>query len=268
MKAYLITGAGTGIGRATALRLAAPGVSIAVSYSRSADAAQAVAAECGQRGARTLLVCADVARDEDCRAMARTTLEAFGRLDGLVNNAGTTRYVPAGDLDAVDAHDFESIYRVNVVGPWQVSRACADALRAAGGAIVNVSSASAFDGMGSSPAYAASKAALNNLTLSLARALAPQVRVNAVCPGFVETDWQVRGQGADRYDAVRQRVAQSAALQATLTADDVAESIVWMLGQPKATGQCVLIDAGRQLGRLTSSTAATTRSGDTRSGSA
>jgi len=244
MKAYLITGGGTGIGRATALRLAAPDTAIAINYSRSADEAHATAAECELRGAHTRVVRADVSLDDDCRAMARSVLDAFGRLDGLVNNAGTTRFVPAGDLESVGADDFQAIFRVNVVGTWQVSRACADALRAAAGAVVNVSSASALDGTGSSPAYSSS----NNLTLSLARALAPRVRVNAVCPGFVETDWQVRGLGAERFDAVRQRVARVTALQSTLSADDVAESIVWMLGQPKITGQCVLIDAGRQLG--------------------
>jgi 3-oxoacyl-[acyl-carrier protein] reductase len=248
MKSYLVTGAGTGIGRATALRLAAPDTAIAINYSRSADEAHAVAAECERRGARTLVVRADVSHDDDCRAMAQSVLDAFGRIDGLVNNAGTTRFAPAGNLEAVGAEDFQAIFMVNVVGTWQVSRACADALRAANGAVVNVSSSSALDGTGSSPAYSASKAAVNNLTLTLARALAPQVRVNAVCPGFVETDWHVRGLGAERFDAVRQVVSQVTALRSTLSADDVAESIVWMLGQPKMTGQCVLIDAGRQLG--------------------
>ena len=128
------------------------------------------------------------------------------------------------------------------------TRACAPMLRAARGAVVNVSSSSALDGTGSSPAYSASKAALNNLTINLARALAPQVRVNAVCPGFVETDWHIRGLGRERFDAVRQTVAQVTALQSTLSPDDVAESIVWMLGQPKMTGQHVLVDAGRQVG--------------------
>ncbi|HYF58383.1 MAG TPA: SDR family oxidoreductase [Burkholderiaceae bacterium] len=248
MKVWLVTGGATGIGRATALALAAPGDAVVVNYARSADAARETAAECERRGARALAVAADVSRDEDCRALAAAVRDAFGRLDGLVNNAGTTRFAPAGDLEAVNAEDFAAIYAVNVVGTWQATRACADLLRASRGAVVNVSSASALDGTGSSPAYSASKAALNNLTITLARALAPEVRVNAVCPGFVETDWHVRGLGRERFDAVRESVSKATALRSTLSAEDVAESIVWMLGQPKMTGQNVLIDAGRQVG--------------------
>ena len=249
MSTHLITGGGTGIGRATALRLAAPGASIAIAYASSAAAAHEVVAECERRGARAVALQADVSSDAACRALAAAVRDAFGEsLDGLVNNAGLTRFAPAGDLDAVNADDFQAIYAVNVVGTWQLTRACAPMLRAARGAVVNVSSSSALDGTGSSPAYSASKAALNNLTINLARALAPEVRVNAVCPGFVETDWHIRGLGRERFDAVRQTVAQVTALQSTLSPDDVAESIVWMLGQPKMTGQHVLVDAGRQVG--------------------
>jgi 3-oxoacyl-[acyl-carrier protein] reductase len=249
MRTWIVTGGATGIGRATALRLAGPESAIAVVYSRSADAARETVTECERRGARAIAIAADVSSDDDCRRVASAVQDAFGeRLDGLVNNAGVTRFAPAGDLDAVSADDFHAIYAVNVVGTWQMTRACAEMLRAAHGAVVNVSSSSALDGTGSSPAYAASKAALNNLTINLARALAPQVRVNAVCPGFVETDWHVRGLGRERFDAVRKNVGQITALQSTLSPDDVAESIVWMLGQPKMTGQHVLLDAGRQVG--------------------
>lgn len=248
MKVHLITGGGTGIGRATALRLAAPDAAIAIVYAHSADAAREVATACESRGARTLVVRADVSSDTDCRAMAQAVLDTFVRLDGLVNNAGTTRFAPPGDLDAVNAEDFAAIAAVNVVGTWQATRACVPALRAARGAVVNVSSTAALDGSGSSPAYVASKGALNALTLNLARTLAPEVRVNAVCPSFVETDWQVRGLGADRYDTTRRALAQANALQATLEADDVAQAIVWMLAQPKLTGQCLPLDAGRALG--------------------
>jgi 3-oxoacyl-[acyl-carrier protein] reductase len=252
MKTWLVTGGGTGIGRATALRLAGPDQAVVINYSRSADAARATATECEARGATVLVLAGDVSRDEDCRAMAAAIEQAFGGLNGLVNNAGTTRFAPAGDLDAVTADDFHAIYAVNVIGTWQMTRACAPMLRAAQGAVVNVSSASALNGGGSSPAYSASKGALNTMTMGLARALAPDVRVNAINPGFVETDWHIRGLGEERFDAVRKSVAQNTALRSTLVPDDLAQAIVWMLDQPLMTGQNITVDAGSSLGSPTS----------------
>jgi len=251
MKTWLVTGAGTGIGRATAIRLAEPDSAVVINYSRSEQAARETAAQCEKRGARVLVLAGDVSRDDDCRAMAEAVNKAFGQLDGLVNNAGTTRFAPAGDLDAVTADDFHAIYAVNVVGTWQMTRACAPMLRAARGAVVNVSSASALNGGGSSPAYSASKGALNTLTMGLARTLAPEVRVNAINPGFVETDWHVRGLGEERFDAVRKTVAQNTALRSTLVPDDLAQAIVWMLAQPLMTGQNITVDAGSSLGSPT-----------------
>ena len=251
MKTWLVTGGGTGIGRATALRLAGPDHAVVINYSRSADAARATAAECEARGAKVLVLAGDVSRDEDCRAMAGAIEQAFGGLNGLVNNAGTTRFAPAGDLDAVTADDFHAIYAVNVIGTWQMTRACAPMLRAAQGAVVNVSSASALNGGGSSPAYSASKGALNTMTMGLARALAPDVRVNAINPGFVETDWHIRGLGEERFDAVRKSVAQNTALRSTLVPDDRAQASVWMLHQPLMTGQNITVDAGSSLGSPT-----------------
>ena len=147
MAVWMITGAGTGIGRATALRLAAPGESIVVQYSRSAQAAKDTAQECEARGARVLVLQGDVSIDEDCRRMASQVGTAFGAaLNGLVNNAGTTRFAPNGLLDAVNEDDFLAIYRVNVIGTWPLTRACAAMLPEGHGAVVHVSSASAFHG--------------------------------------------------------------------------------------------------------------------------
>lgn len=248
MAVWMVTGAGTGIGRATALRLAAAGESVVVQYSRSEQAARDTARECEARGARTLVLQGDVSQDADCRRMAQAVQDSFGdSLQGLVNNAGMTRFAPGGNLEAVNEDDFLAIYRVNVIGTWQMTRACAGLLRAGQGAVVNVSSASAFDGGGSSPAYSASKGALNTLTMGLARTLAPEVRVNAICPGFVETDWHVRGLGQERFDAVRSTVSKQTVLRSTLSADDVAQAIVSMLRMPGYTGQSLLLDSGRSL---------------------
>ena len=140
---------------------------------------------------------ADVAQDADCRRLAQAALDKWGRIDALVNNAGTTKFVKHADLEGLSAEDFLRIYRVNVVGPFQMVRACAPALKASRGAVVNVSSVAALLGTGSSIAYAASKAALERMTLSLARVLGPEMRVNVVAPGYVDTPWQIAMLGAD-----------------------------------------------------------------------
>src|ERR671923_2888002 len=153
----------------------------------------------------------DVARDADCQALVAQALAAWGRLDALVNSAGITKFVPAKNLAALTGDDFERIFAVNLKGAYQMARAAAPALTASGaGAIVNISSHSAFTGLGSSIAYAASKGALNTLTLSLARALAPEVRVNAVCPGFVDTRWTKAAMDESSYAAFTARVVDSA----------------------------------------------------------
>ncbi|MBU6472374.1 MAG: SDR family oxidoreductase, partial [Alphaproteobacteria bacterium] len=198
-KVAIVTGSATGIGAATAVGLARRGAHVLVNYARSAaeaeKTAQAARAAGAPYGAKVKVVQADVSADADCRRLAEAALAEWGRLDILVNNAGTTKFATAADLDALSAEDFAAIYAVNVIGPFQMARAAAPALKTGGqngagmGAIVNVSSFAAISGVGSSIAYAASKGALNTLTLSLARTLAPEVRVNAVCPGYVATAW-------------------------------------------------------------------------------
>ena len=173
----------------------------------------------------------------------------FGRADVLVNNAGTTKFVAAKDLEGLDAADFQRIYGINVIGPFQMVRALQPMLaRQAGAAIVNVSSIAALIGAGSSLAYIASKGALNALTIGLARALGPQIRVNAIAPGFVETPWMRRATAPRGYAAAVQRYRARAVLDAVMTPEDVAEA-AWFLGAVavKTTGEVLPLDAGVRL---------------------
>lgn len=245
----IVTGSATGIGAATAIALAAKGARVIVNYSRSEEAAQATAKACVKAGGEALAVRADVADDADCRRMAQAALDKWGRLDALVNNAGTTKFADHGDLEALSAEDFLRIYKVNVVGAYQMARACAPAMKAAGqGAIVNVASIAGKSGMGSSMAYAASKGALLTLTLSLARSLGPAIRVNAVCPGLIDTRWTREGWGA-RYPALEQRYKQQTALGRVGTPEDVADAIVWLLeGASLVTGETIMVDSGMHMG--------------------
>jgi 3-oxoacyl-[acyl-carrier protein] reductase len=246
-QAFIVTGSSSGVGAATALALARQGAGVAINFSREAAAAEGVARECASAGGDALVVRADVAEDADCRRLAAAAMERWGRIDGLVNNAGTTRFASMHDLDALSAQDFQHIYSVNLVGAYQMVRACAEALRAARGAVVNVSSIAGSMGIGSSYAYACSKGALNTLTLALARALAPAIRVNAVLPGFIETRWLKEGLGAD-YERARQAYCDRSALSTILRPEDVADAILALLRAPKVTGQLHTIDAGRGLG--------------------
>jgi 3-oxoacyl-[acyl-carrier protein] reductase len=247
-RVVIVTGGGTGIGRAVALHMAARGWRVGVNYASSRDEAEATAAECAAAGGEGLALQGDVALDNDCRRIVATTLERWGRLDSLVNNAGVTAFAPANDLDSLDAADFARIFSVNVTAAYQMARAAAPALKTTKGAIVNMSSHGAFSGLGSSMAYAASKGALNTLTLALARALAPEVRVNAVCPGFVDTDWVRRRMSKTEYDDFRARVARMTPLGRMSDAADVAEAVGWFLqGGPTITGQLLVVDGGVHL---------------------
>ncbi len=245
----VVTGAATGIGAAIARRLAGGGWRVALGYRSSETEAKAVAAECEGLGAEVLLHRADVTADADCRALAGAALERWGRIDALVNNAGTTKFVAALDLEGLNAEDFAQIFEVNLLGTWQMTRAAAAALKASGrGAVVNVSSHSGLSGSGSSLAYAASKGALNTLTLGLARTLAPEVRVNAVCPGYVETDWARRALDDDAFEALKQGIREVAPLKRVTSADDVAEAVGWFVdGGAAITGQLLVIDGGTHL---------------------
>ena len=176
-------------------------------------------------------------------------MDEWGRIDLLVNNAGVTRYVDQQDLEGLNKDDFEHIMGVNISGTYQMTRAAAPHLKkSANAAIVNVSSHSGFSGIGSSMAYAASKGALNTMTLSLARSLAPAIRVNGVCPGFVDTDWMSAKLDAQELSAFKEKVAAISPLKRIVTAQDVAEAVCWFAtGARSITGQLLVIDGGTHL---------------------
>lgn len=246
-KVAVVTGSSSGIGAATARLFARNGYDVVVNFSRNPEPAEAVAEECRALGADVLVLRANVADDADCRALARAVEEKWGRCDALVNNAGTTKFVAAANLEGLSGQDFHDIYDVNVVGAYQMIRALAPLMkRNPGAGIVNVSSVAAVSGIGSSVAYMASKGALNAMTFGLARVLAPEVRINAVGPGMVETPWLQNGLGAERYEATRQAYIRSTPLASTIQPEDVAEACFWLCdGARKTTGEFMLIDSGR-----------------------
>lgn len=250
-KLAIVTGSATGVGAATALGLARRGYDLVINYTKSEREARASEAACRQAGADTLLVRADVSDDAACRAMAGAALERWGRLDALVNNAGVTTFVGRGNWDELDEQTFQRILSVNVVGVFNMVRACAPHLRAANGTIVNVSSIAGVTGTGSSVPYVASKGALNALTMHFARALAPQVRVNAVCPGMITTRWFVDGIGREAYEKLREQQERAAPLGRVCSADDVADAVIWLIdGARTVTGELLLLDSGMHLGSV------------------
>jgi 3-oxoacyl-[acyl-carrier protein] reductase len=242
-KVALITGGGTGIGRATALQLAAQGTAVAVNYSRSRQEAEDTAAEIRAGGARALVVPADVADDAQVRAMVAATVAEFGRLDVLVNNAGRTRAVALADLEGIRDEDFTELFGVNFQGAFYCSRAAIPEMkRGGGGHIVNVGSIAGLSGLGSSLIYSASKAAVMNLTRGMAHSQAPEVQVNCVVPGLVETRWT-----ATVSEEFARQNRESTPMGRVATADDVATAIVGLLRSAFITGASLVVDGGRTI---------------------
>jgi len=229
MKVAIVTGGSSGMGEATVKELAKRG------WQAAAMARGKVPNEF--RG--------DVAEDADCRRVAKAVLDKWGRIDALVNCAGTTKFVAHADLEGLSAEDILGILRVNLVGPFQMIRACAPALKAARGCVVNVSSVASILGTGSSIAYAASKAALDTMSFSLARALGPEIRVNIVAPGYVRTPWHVAAHGAEGAAQRERQFAERAPLKAAAEPQDIADAIAWLIeGARSVTGEIIYVDGG------------------------
>jgi 3-oxoacyl-[acyl-carrier protein] reductase len=247
-KAAVVTGGGTGVGRATALELARRGCSVLVNYSRSKNEAEETVAEIAALGVKGMAVEADVADDAACRKIIETAVREFGRLDVLVNNAATTAFIRHSDLEGVRTEDWMRIFSVNVIGAFQCARAAKNALMASGdGEIVNISSIAGLAAIGSSIPYAASKAALNNMTVTLARVFAPKVRVNAVAPGFITTRWLKDGLGEDVYDKAKKRTEDSVILGKVCEPEDVAAAVINIITGPDLMTGCVIPLEGGQL---------------------
>ncbi len=251
----IVTGSASGLGAATAGILARGGARLVINYSSSKNEAEATAEACRKAGSpEVLVVQGDVARDEDCRKIVAAAAP-WGKLDALINNAGVTKHVAHDKLDELSAEDFQRIFAVNTIGPYQMVRAARALLEAGAkasgrpGAVVNISSVAGIMGGGSSVAYAASKGALNTMTLSLARALAPLIRVNTVCPGYIDTPWFTKGRGEAGAKAVRDSVVARVPLKVASSADDIAQAVCYLASPASSnmTGELLRMDAGMHL---------------------
>jgi 3-oxoacyl-[acyl-carrier protein] reductase len=249
-KVAIVTGSATGVGAAAAIMLSGRGCNLVINYTKSRTEAEETAAECRAKGAETIVFQADVSDDAACKAMAKAAADKWGRIDYLINNAARTKFNPYPNWEGVQKQDFLDIYAVNVVGPYQMIRAVEPYMRKLGkGAIVNDSSIGGVTGIASSIPYAASKAALNLMTKSLAHVLAPEIRINSVVPGMIQTRWLKGGLGEEAYEKMLESTAATLPLKRIATADDIAEVLVWFLeGASLVTGETLIVDSGMHLG--------------------
>jgi NAD(P)-dependent dehydrogenase (short-subunit alcohol dehydrogenase family) len=244
----IVTGGGTGIGRAICLALARAGAAaVVVNYARSAEAAAATVAELQAAGAEAVAVRADVTEEAAVAEMVSGAVDRWGRLDVLVNNAGATRFIPFTDLDAATDEVWDELIGINVKGSFRCTRLAAPHLRLSHGAVINLGSTAGLRGSGSSLPYAVSKAAVHHLTKTLAVALAPEVRVNAIAPGTVATNWYRGRFGNEKADEAEQRVRESTPLQGVASAEDCAAAALGLLASDWVTGQVLVVDGGKHL---------------------
>ena len=250
-KVVLVTGSATGIGAECAIRAAEGGARVVVNYSRSADAARETAERISALGADVLVEQADVSDLTSVKQMVGNVERTWGPVDVLVNNAGYTSFVDFPDLDALTDDIWRRTLDVNLTGTWNVSKEVARGMRRSGGSIVNISSVGGIRADGSSIAYVVSKAAINTLTVALARALAPRIRVNAVACGFVVTRWWEKGgeSSASEVAALAEAMAATMPLQTVGQPEDIADAVMWLSEHARiVTGQTLVVDAGLHLG--------------------
>ena len=245
----IVTGSATGLGAAIVKQVAAKEGRVVINYTKSEKEAWETEAVCDYLGVESLVCKADVSVDEDCRRMAAEAMEKWGRIDGLVNNAARSVFADSKDLESLSAQQFMDVYSVNVVGAYQMTRAAAPHIKAQGnGSIVNVSSISALTGAGSSIAYVASKGALNTMTTALARALAPEIRVNAVLPGAFPSRWWAEGVGEEGAKTFFDKFVEQVPLKSVADVETVAKTVVWLLEDAGyITGEMIKIDSGMHL---------------------
>ena len=234
----LVTGSTSGIGEATAKRLVALGAKVMLNSSTSVSEGERIASELEGASYRQ----ADISSEDECKELVNATIETFGRLDVLVNNAGFTSVIPHADLDGVTEEVFRRIIDVNIFGTWYLSRAAVPALKESGsGNIVNISSIAGLRPVGSSIPYSISKAGVNQMTRLMANVLGPEIRVNAVAPGLVETPW------TESWDTLHAAVAARSPMKRSATAEDCAEAVLGILRNTYQTGDVVVVDGGLTL---------------------
>ncbi|MGU3394796.1 SDR family NAD(P)-dependent oxidoreductase [Priestia aryabhattai] len=241
-KIFIITGGGTGVGKATALKLGDKGAKLVINYSNSETEAKKVVKEITEKGGIAFAFKANVANEHEVNEMIHQTITQFGRLDGLVNNASITAQIPMHDLESATDDVWDSLYDVNVKGMFHCVKAAVPHMKKQkSGAIVNVGSVAGKTGIGSSIPYAATKAAIHTMTKSLAIALAPHIRVNCISPGAVDTRWW-----SGNEDKMYQ-LAGNLPLQRISSPEDIADAILFQLKQESVTGQVFTIDNGQTL---------------------